>query len=705
MICKTLVSVLSIARQHLALLLALVFTALLGSFLILAECLLFDSDMAVMALMGIHISQGRASPIFFYGQNYIGSLGAWLLAPTFVLFGATVDTVLFFTLLQLLVVQLLVYTLAYRTSGKVAAGWAVWYLVLPPSYYVFRAFGSISGGYNLINICGLASFLIGCLIHKRHASQKPVAVWLFALGVVLGLGFWTNPIIFYFAVPLFLCLLWFAPALVLSIRHCGLFVCGFFLGSLPFWYHNLMVVPIGTLRQETVLQITPLALWGERLSSFFTVGLPIILGARQWGSMNDLFPGAILIGYGGALLCVIGTVLSLNRANQQNLFSRLLFLLYLFLMPIFFALNYRSSFVIEPRYLFPLYAVFPVIFGITVSGLFTKRRALGLLAVMLIFSLNVVSLGYTTPVRSGTKNKLIPGVQKHWTSGVCLAWWFARTKHKLIPILKEKGITSVYTNYWIAYKLAFESQEKILAVPAGNFRLVRYVPHATEIAKRERVAFLFDLNEAEKVIRILQQEDIPYEISTVSYLKAKRLLTPPDLILIYNISLPGGPLAYGKGAPFRINLGSLFGQRHLLEGWSAFGADRMAHQAGIWTIGRQASLWVDLLPNRAYQIRVHVSPYTYPGYPPQCLQASIDGIDLGERVISQGWNECTFVTPPLSEQESPQRSVLFSFCYAKPLTWDGYGQSEDSRALSVFFDYVEFIPLSEDHGSAGAGTP
>ena len=176
MMSKTLLNALFLARRHISLLIALVFTTLWGSFLILAEWLLFDSDMAVMALMGMHISQGREFPIFLYGQNYIGSLDTWLLAPTFALFGATIDTVLFFTLLQLLVVQLLVYTLAYRTSGIAAAGWAVWYLALPPSYYVLRGFGGISGGYNLVNILGIASFLIGWSILRRYASQQPVAV-------------------------------------------------------------------------------------------------------------------------------------------------------------------------------------------------------------------------------------------------------------------------------------------------------------------------------------------------------------------------------------------------------------------------------------------------------------------------------------------------------------------------------------------------
>src|SRR5262245_30352405 len=37
----------------------------------------FDSDQAVFGLMGKHLSEGRALPIFMYGQNYILAVEAW----------------------------------------------------------------------------------------------------------------------------------------------------------------------------------------------------------------------------------------------------------------------------------------------------------------------------------------------------------------------------------------------------------------------------------------------------------------------------------------------------------------------------------------------------------------------------------------------------------------------------------------------------
>jgi hypothetical protein len=43
------------------------------------ESLGFDSDQAVVGLMAKHLSEGRAFPLFFYGQTYM--LGVEALVP------------------------------------------------------------------------------------------------------------------------------------------------------------------------------------------------------------------------------------------------------------------------------------------------------------------------------------------------------------------------------------------------------------------------------------------------------------------------------------------------------------------------------------------------------------------------------------------------------------------------------------------------
>jgi hypothetical protein len=50
----------------------------------------FDADQAVMGLMAKHLSEGRAFPLFMYGQNYILAVEAWMAAPLFLVGGPSV---------------------------------------------------------------------------------------------------------------------------------------------------------------------------------------------------------------------------------------------------------------------------------------------------------------------------------------------------------------------------------------------------------------------------------------------------------------------------------------------------------------------------------------------------------------------------------------------------------------------------------------
>ena len=50
----------------------------------------FDADQALTGLMAQHLSELRAFPVFFYGQPYMLAVEAWLAAPLFAIFGASI---------------------------------------------------------------------------------------------------------------------------------------------------------------------------------------------------------------------------------------------------------------------------------------------------------------------------------------------------------------------------------------------------------------------------------------------------------------------------------------------------------------------------------------------------------------------------------------------------------------------------------------
>jgi len=85
--------------------------------LLAAGAFSFNSDEAVLTLMARHILQGER-PAFFYGQTYMGSLDAYLLAGAFALLG---ESILVERLVQVILYALIVlvgYGVAWRIAGN-----------------------------------------------------------------------------------------------------------------------------------------------------------------------------------------------------------------------------------------------------------------------------------------------------------------------------------------------------------------------------------------------------------------------------------------------------------------------------------------------------------------------------------------------------------------------------------------------------------
>ena len=134
----------------------------------------FDSDQAVYGLMAKHLSEFRAFPLFFYGQNYMLGVQAWLAVPFFWIGGPTV------AMLRTPVVLL---------NLAVALGY-VWFLArhgLRPRYALVGALPVIaftpakSMEFGAVYGAGIEPFGYALLLWILR--QRP-----FAFGVLLGFG-------------------------------------------------------------------------------------------------------------------------------------------------------------------------------------------------------------------------------------------------------------------------------------------------------------------------------------------------------------------------------------------------------------------------------------------------------------------------------------------------------------------------------------
>lgn len=84
----------------------------------------FDSDQAIVGLMAKHITEGRARPLFFYGQEYMLGVESWAMAPVFLVFGPTVFalhlTMVLFNVAAALLLWRLLMREALLTPGAAA---------------------------------------------------------------------------------------------------------------------------------------------------------------------------------------------------------------------------------------------------------------------------------------------------------------------------------------------------------------------------------------------------------------------------------------------------------------------------------------------------------------------------------------------------------------------------------------------------------
>jgi hypothetical protein len=136
----------------------------------------FDSDQGIVGLMAKHLAEGRAFPLFYYGQPYLLGVEAWIAAPVFLVAGATPFTLKATILgLNILVAWLLIRELARATGlgGWTALACSVFVLLPPP---VTAAFLSRAVG---MNIEPFLAVLLLWLTRRRPA-------WF---GLILGVGF------------------------------------------------------------------------------------------------------------------------------------------------------------------------------------------------------------------------------------------------------------------------------------------------------------------------------------------------------------------------------------------------------------------------------------------------------------------------------------------------------------------------------------
>ena len=151
----------------------------------------YDSDQAIVGLMAKHIAEGRAFPVFYYGQTYMLGIEAYLAAPFFLLAGVSVAALKFPLLLINVAVALILLRMFTRDVGL-----RPYVAMLPVMFFALPA-PRVAADILAPNGGNVATFMYAALIWLTR--KRPVWCGLFA-----GLGFLHREFTIYAVLALFL---------------------------------------------------------------------------------------------------------------------------------------------------------------------------------------------------------------------------------------------------------------------------------------------------------------------------------------------------------------------------------------------------------------------------------------------------------------------------------------------------------------------
>jgi len=485
-----------------------------------------DADEAIVGLMGKHILEGRGIPTFYYGQHYMGSLEAILASVSFALFGISNFSLQLVPLLSAVALVPIMHRLGSLLGGLQAGRVAALLMALPPAGLIIWS-SKARGGFIEILVLGALALLLTTRWLQGSVTRLSYPV---LLGIILGLGWWVNNQIVYFIIPVALFsalylareLLTGALSVASTARIVAYGTAAFLIGSAPFWLYNF------------THDFTSFGMFGladgdaiaKHSAGLFAVALPILFGAVRFWSFEGIFPGAVTgayLIYGVVFLVVIiarrREILSLFVGQVDRSAPVELTLLVIPVSCIIFTISTYGWLVQAPRYLLPIYVSLFAISGVSVA--YSARWSRGLAALLLagLIFLNVTS-AYSGGRAVGGEPIVFAGER------------VASDHTQLITTLDKLGINFVRTNYWIGYRLAFETKERITFSMFQEPYQVRIPEYESNLKPEQREIVPLVLVPAQA--KLVRQA---FRVGQVSFSE----IEASGYVIIYNLKLSSTP--------------------------------------------------------------------------------------------------------------------------------------------------------------------
>jgi hypothetical protein len=478
-----------------------------------------NSDEAVFGLAAMHIAQGRAAPIYMYGQHYMGAVESYLAAPLFAAFEPS------WLLLRIPVLALyaVFVVLMHRMTRRLYSPWfavLVVGLLALGSERVVRDQVTAVGGRPESKPAVVALLLIAVALGERRLRRRTLA--LGAFGLLAGLVVWDDWLVLPYLAVAGLVLLAGAGRDLVG-RGGALAVAGFVLGVLPLILDNLTAPPgqdsltvFRQLNEAGAGQTTPAA----QVRGAMLVGLPLATGLCP---ADGCAPWQAAWGVLYPLLLLAAAVLALaglrrgepptggpgrvdtrpphppgpsgvpQRAWRVRYAAQLALVVAAGVTVLAYARSPAAGLTPDEsaRYLTVLQISLPAALWPLWLASATARRRLttathhragwglsGTAAAGVLVALTAAMLG-----ASAEQIAKVPGIRAE-----------EQRSRALAAAVRQAGIRHAYAEYWTCYRLVFHTGERLAcAVTTDSLRPGhdRYPPYQREVAGAARPAFIF----------------------------------------------------------------------------------------------------------------------------------------------------------------------------------------------------------------------
>lgn len=422
-------------------------------------------DHAIVGLMAKHIYEKGEFPVFFYDQNWFGTIESFVQAFFFSLFEVSPKVMayapVFFFALFVLVICLLSRDLFDKKAGLWAAAWCI----LPPTYLLDFSLNP-QGGY--IETLTFGALILWLSIRMVRAENYWHHGWTFLLGFIAGFGWWTSPLTIHFIIT--------SAFFVLLTQRQKLFhwstllgVIGFTAGSFPFWiFHFSYAIPLSGFSSGFHPMNIPKGLY-----FLFSHDIPSLLDLKYFKRTGIFYFVLNLFFYLGSAWIILKETrkdfLNLFRIRNHSVQGQAILPLFFLIFTLIYVSS-QHSLEKRERYVLPLFIFIPIASGLFLNWLYQKRKIAAPIAFAgMVFVEGTLLERY---IKTGGNN-----------------YRYYLGFEDLGNLLLRKNLTRCYVDYVRAPVLTFISNEKVIASTYTN---EKYPPYESAVDEALNPAMLFE---------------------------------------------------------------------------------------------------------------------------------------------------------------------------------------------------------------------